>query len=42
MTRSDFVTFVNDLYFDGYAESLEINNPEKYAWELAEFERNYA
>ena len=42
MTTSDFVTFVDDLYFDGYAEQLAKTDPEKYAWELAEFEGIYA
>lgn len=36
-----FVEMIDALYFEGYAEELYQNNPEKFHFELEEFLINY-
>jgi len=37
MTYSDFINFIDSIYFDGYAVQMEEANPEKLQFEFAEF-----
>lgn len=32
-----FVEFTDDIYYEGYAEHLATDNPEKFTFELDEF-----
>lgn len=32
-----FISYLNDIYFDGYAEQMAESNPEAFAWELNSF-----
>jgi len=37
MTYSDFINFIDSIYFDGYAAQMEESDPEKLKFEFAEF-----
>jgi len=36
-----FVEWIDGIYFPGYAEDTAIDNPEKFAFEYAEFLENF-
>lgn len=36
-----FYDFVNAIYWDGYAQQMAEENPEKFNFELNEFLNNY-
>ena len=41
LSRSDeFVSYIDEIYFEGYALKMSVENPTKLAYEYYEFLRN--
>jgi hypothetical protein len=41
LSRSDeFVTFIDSIYFDGYALKMSVENPKRLTYEYYEFLKN--
>ena len=38
LTFSDFIEFIDSIYFEGYANQLKESDPEKLQFEYAEYQ----
>ena len=38
LTFSDFIYFIDSIYFEGYANQLKESDPEKLQFEYAEYQ----
>jgi hypothetical protein len=38
LTFSDFIDFIDSIYFEGYADQLQESDPEKLQFEYAEYQ----